>query len=175
MFRVKESIHVNAPVERCFLLATSIPLVQQILGLHPVAGQTSGLVVHGDRVVWRGWKFGLPVRHESLITEYDRPHFFQDTMVRGMFRHFQHDHRFEDIYGHTLMADVVRFSLPLGALGKLAARRILVPHILDLLHQRFRMIERIAEGPDWERYIVTAQNSPASTAIATEVSRIQEL
>jgi ligand-binding SRPBCC domain-containing protein len=153
MFRVKESIHVNAPVERCFLLATSIPLVQQILGMKPVEGKTSGLVVDGDRVVWRGWKFGLPATHETLITAYDRPAFFQDTMGKGMFKHFQHDHRFEDIDGRTLMADVVRFSLPFGPAGKLVGKHILVPHVLGLMQNRFAMLKRIAEGPDWERYL----------------------
>jgi len=175
MFRLKESIHVNAPVDRCFLLSTSIALVEQSLHLRPVAGKTTGLIVAGDRVRWRGWKFGLPVHHESLITEYDRPSFFQDTMRSGLFRHFQHDHRFEDIDGQTLMADIVRFSLPLGSAGKLVAKRIVVPHILDTLVKRFQLIKRIAEGPDWERYILTAQNSVTATPLAAEVSRIQGL
>jgi len=153
MFRVKESIHVNAPVERCFLLATSVPLVQQILGMKPVEGKTTGLVVNGDRVLWRGWKFGLPAKHETLITQYDRPSFFQDTMGKGMFQHFQHDHRFEDIDGRTLMADIVRFSLPFGVAGKLVARHIVVPHVLALMQTRFALLKRIAEGTDWERYL----------------------
>jgi ligand-binding SRPBCC domain-containing protein len=153
MFRVKESMHVNAPADRCFLLATSIPLVQQILGMKPVAGKTSGLVVNGDRLMWRGWKFGLPSHHETLITGYDRPAFFQDTMGRGMFQHFQHDHRFDDIDGRTLMTDVVRFSLPLGGPGHLVAKYIVVPHVLSLLQSRFQLLKRVAESDDWQQYL----------------------
>jgi ligand-binding SRPBCC domain-containing protein len=163
MFRLKESIHVNAPVERCFLLATSIALVEQTLAMRPVAGgagyKTTGLIVGGDRVKWRGWKFGLPAMHESLITGYERPSFFQDSMARGYFKSFQHDHQFEEVDGYTLMIDVVRFSLPLGPLGKVVARTVVVPHVLGLLTERFRLLKRIAEGPDWERYIVDRGSS----------------
>ncbi len=153
MFRVKESIHVNAPIERCFLLSTSIPLVQQILGMKPVEGKTSGLIEMGDRVVWKGWKFGLPAKHETLITGYDRPVFFQDTMGSGMFKHFQHDHRFEDVDGRTHLSDIVRFSLPFGFAGHLVAKHLVVPHVLELMLNRFQMLKRIAESPDWEQYL----------------------
>jgi ligand-binding SRPBCC domain-containing protein len=164
MFRLKESIHVNAPIDRCFLLSTSIDLVEQSLRIHPVAGKTTGLIVGGEHVRWRGWKFGLPVWHESLITRYERPGFFQDTMRSGLFRHFQHDHRFEDIDGRTLMADIVRFSMPLGPLGRSAGKYIVVPHILDTMLKRFELIKRIAEGTDWEAYIVTAPRELSAQA-----------
>jgi ligand-binding SRPBCC domain-containing protein len=175
MFRLKESIHVNAPIDRCFLLSTSIAIVEQSLHMRPVGGKTTGLIVGSDRVRWRGWKFGLPVWHESLITGYERPGFFQDTMASGFFRHFQHDHRFEDVDGYTLMADVLRFSMPLGPLGRAVGKRIVVPHILDTMQQRFQLLKRIAEGPDWERYIVSAQTLTGTSPLAAEVSRIQSL
>ena len=153
MFRVKENIHVDAPVERCFLLATRVELVQQTIELTPVSGKTRGLVVEGDELVWRGWKFGLPAMHETLITRYDRPQFFQDTMGRGYFKFFQHDHHFEYVDGRTLMRDIVRFSLPFGALGKEVGKRIVVPHVLGLLQKRFALLKRIAEGEDWEKWM----------------------
>jgi ligand-binding SRPBCC domain-containing protein len=175
MFRLKESIHVNAPLDRCFLLSTSVALVEQSLRMRPVAGKTTGLVVNGDRVLWRGWKFGLPAWHESVITRYERPNFFQDTMRRGMFRHFQHDHRFQDIDGHTLMADIVRFSMPLGLIGREFGKGVVVPHILDTLLKRFELLKRIAEGPDWERYIVSAEKPPAASPLAQEVTGTQRV
>ena len=153
MFRLKESIHVNAPIDRCFLLSTSIALVEQTIGLKPIRGKTSGLIVGGDRLVWGGWKFGIPARHETLITGYDRPTFFQDSMGRGYFETFQHDHRFQEVDGYTLLIDVVRFALPFGPAGKLVGKHIVVPHVLGLMLQRFRLLKRIAEGPDWERYL----------------------
>ena len=63
MFRLKESIHVQASVDRCFLLSTSVALVEQTLGMRPVKGTTTGLIRSGESVTWRGWKFGLPAMH----------------------------------------------------------------------------------------------------------------
>lgn len=162
MFRVKESMHLRAPIDRCFLLSTSVPLVQKILGMKPVSGRTNGLVEMNDRVVWRGWKFGLPVTHETLITAYDRPNFFQDTMAKGQFAHFHHDHRLEEVGGQTLLVDVVKFSLPFGAAGRLVGRWIVVPHVLGLLRRRYALLKRIAEGEDWARYLPQEANVPES-------------
>jgi ligand-binding SRPBCC domain-containing protein len=158
MFRLKDSIQVNAPIDRCFLLSTSIELVQQTIGLKPAEGKTSGLIVMDDQLIWRGWKFGVPAMHETLITNYDRPNFFQDTMGRGRFSHFQHDHHFTEAEGQTTLSDTVRFSLPFGAAGKLIGRSIVVPHVLKLMRARFQLIKRIAEGPDWQRYIPSADS-----------------
>jgi ligand-binding SRPBCC domain-containing protein len=156
MFRLKESIHVQAPLERCFLISTNIALVEQTIGLKPGGGaefQKTGLIAGGSRVKWTGWKFGLPAYHETLITEYDRPHFFQDSMAKGMFTSFSHDHRFDEVDGQTLMIDIVRFSLPLGPLGKAVGKAVVVPHVLGLLLRRFQLLKRIAESDDWKQYV----------------------
>ena len=153
MFRLKESIHINAPIDRCFLLSTSIDLVRRTIKLTPVSGRTSGLITMGDQLVWRGWKFGVPAMHETLITGYDRPVFFQDTMGRGRFRHFQHDHHFQEIDGHTVLWDVVRFSLPLGLPGRMVGKLIVVPHVLKLMLERFELIKYLAEGDGWKDYL----------------------
>ena len=156
MFRLKESIHVNAPIERCFLLSTNLELVQRTIRMRPVKGKTAGLVGAGDHLTWRGIKFGVPAFHETLITEYDRPRFFQDTMERGYFRHYQHDHHFQWVDGRTLMYDIVRFSMPLGRVGREIGKRIVVPHVLELLTKRFEMLKWIAEGDDWQQYLPEA-------------------
>ncbi len=156
MFCLKDSVRVHAPVERCFLLSTSLELVARTIGLKAVEGKTSGLVVGADQLVWRGWKFGIPAMHETLITAYERPRFFQDTMGRGRFKAFQHDHHFERVDGETVMADEVRFSLPMGFAGQAVGMVIVVPHVRKLMRERFAMLKRIAEGDDWERYLVGA-------------------
>lgn len=153
MFVVKENTHVIAPLERCFLLSTSVDLVARTLGMRPVAGSTSGLVVAGDRVVWRGWKFGLPLQHETLITRYDAPRFFQDSMARGWFRMFAHDHEFTEIGGQVLLKDTVRFALPFGVAGRLVGKYILVPHIRGLMRRRFELLKRVAESEEWRGYV----------------------
>lgn len=155
MFTVSDSVHIRAPIERCFLLATDIGLVQQTLGMRPTAGKSAGRVVGGDRIVWRGRLLGLPQMHESIITRYERPAFFQDTMVRGRFRRFQHDHQFIEIDGQTLLIDRMRFSLPLGVLGRVVGRRLLVPFVVKILRRRLSLLKIVAEGEEWRAYLET--------------------
>jgi ligand-binding SRPBCC domain-containing protein len=157
MFLVKDSIQIDAPLDRCFLLSTSVDLVAGTIGLKPVRGKTSGLISGGERVQWRGWKFGLPQRHETLITQYNRPAFFQDSMANGRFRTFEHDHEFIELDGRTLLKDVVRFSMPFGAMGRLVGRYILVPHIRGLMQRRFALLKQVAESEEWRQYVPLAE------------------
>ena len=158
MFTVSDTVHINAPIERCFLLSTNIQLVQQTLGMHPVAGKTEGMVMGGDRLVWKGWRFGLPHTHESLITRYERPIFFQDTMQRGRFKRYQHDHSFTEIDGQTLVVDKLRFSLPFWWVGKKVAKYVLVPYLCKLLRRRLALIKQVAESDEWRHYLQEESN-----------------
>jgi ligand-binding SRPBCC domain-containing protein len=165
LFKLRESITIHAPIERCFLLSTHLGIVQDELRMRPVAttrgGRAeafAGLVTAGDTVLWRGWKFGLPHFHESLIEDFDRPRFFRDRMISGRFRSFEHDHTFEKQGSDaTLLTDELRFTMPFGSLGDLAAAFFLAPHIHSLMRRRFQRIQRIAEGEEWRQYL---QSSP---------------
>lgn len=153
MYTVSDTIHINAPIVRCFLLSTSIELVRQTLRMEPVDGKLEGLIEAGDRIVWYGWKFGFPQFHESLITGYVAPTFFQDTMGRGRFKRFQHDHNLAEIDGHTLLHDRVKFSLPLGFLGQAVSGHVLVPYVAGLVQRRFHLLKRLAESDGWREYL----------------------
>jgi ligand-binding SRPBCC domain-containing protein len=156
MFVVSDRIHVNAPIERCFLLSTSLELVSRSMKMQLATDESTraaGLVESGDLVVWRGRVFGLPHRHESLIARYERPHFFQDTMMRGRFRRFQHDHFFTEIGGRTLLNDKIRFSLPLGGVTRPVGRFMVTPYLSRLLRQRLELLKRVAEGNEWRQYL----------------------
>ena len=159
-FVIRDNTLIAAPIERCFLLSTSIDLVQRTLGMRPSATESkkfSGMIEAGDQLVWRGWKFGLPAMHETLITAYDRPRHFQDTMGRGRFARFQHDHWFragESATGEvTVLEDQVRFALPLGWAGAIVGRWIMVPYIRRLVRQRFALLKQVAESEEWRQYV----------------------
>jgi ligand-binding SRPBCC domain-containing protein len=153
-FTLREEIAVRAPIERCFLLSTSVAIVQQDLRMQPVRGRTSGLVVAGDTVRWEGWKFGLPQLHESFIDGFEPPGFFRDRMIAGRFSSFEHEHRFTDRGdGRVLLQDELRFTMPLGWAGDAVGRWILVPNIRGLLRSRFARLKRIAESEEWRKYL----------------------
>ncbi len=157
---LRASASIAAPIDRVFLLSTHIETVRTTLGLTPVAGRTSGHVVLGDRVVWRGWKFFLPQVHHTLITGYRFPTFFQDTQERGRFAFFQHDHRFTESGGATQLQDEVRFTLPFGGAGRLVALLILIPHVNGLLRRRFLLLQRLAESDAWRPILEPVTQRP---------------
>jgi ligand-binding SRPBCC domain-containing protein len=154
MFTISDSIYINAPIERCFLLSTNIELVGKSLGMKPIEGKTSGLIVANDKLLWAGWKFGLPQMHESVITRYERPSFFQDTMERGRFKRYQHEHYFYEMDERTVLNDKIRFTLPLGIVGRLVGRFVLVPYISRRLRRRLVLLRKVAENrKEWEKYL----------------------
>jgi ligand-binding SRPBCC domain-containing protein len=149
---LQDSILVRAPIDRVFALSTNIEIVQQTLGFKPFPA--TGHITSGSRVHWRGWLFGLPQKHHTLITAFDPPRFFQDSQEAGRFAHFHHDHHFTEVAEGTLLSDEVHFTLPFGVLGALVAKHLIAPHTRRLLRARFQLLKRLAEGPDetWRRY-----------------------
>src|SRR5580698_5609600 len=95
-FTLRDEIVIHAPIERCFLLSTSIEIVEQELKMRPVRGRTTGFIIEGDTVRWEGWRLSLPQFHESLIELFQPSVFFRDRMIAGRFAAFEHDHAFTD-------------------------------------------------------------------------------
>lgn len=154
MFILRDQIIVQAPVERCFLLSTSVAVVEHELKMHPVAGRTTGFVTGGDTVLWKGWQLRLPQSHQSEIRNFEPNRFFQDFMLKGRFASFEHDHAFLNRgNGSVLLRDELRFTMPLGWAGWVVGRTVLVPHIRGLMAKRFRLIKQLAEGDGWRQYI----------------------
>src|SRR5208283_4389023 len=90
---------IRAPIERCFDLARSVE-VHLAGNVHwseqavAASGVTSGLVGLGERVTWCAKHFGLWHTLSSEISAMERPAYFQDAMVDGIFRFMRHDHFF---------------------------------------------------------------------------------
>jgi len=57
---------------------------------------------------------GLPMRWRSRIRVYEPPHRFVDEQVRGPYRTWVHEHRFEACPEGTLVTDHVRYDAPGG-------------------------------------------------------------
>lgn len=96
--RIELTTCVAASPERCFDLARSVDLHTRstsATGERAVGGVTTGLLGLGQEVTWRARHFGVRQELTSRITAYDRPRHFRDSMVRGAFRRFDHDHFFE--------------------------------------------------------------------------------
>ena len=98
MATIRVVTEVAAPVEVCFDLARSIDLHVVTTGdseERAVAGVTNGLIGMDEEVTWSAKHFGVRQRLTSRITAFDRPRRFRDSLVRGAFARFDHDHIFE--------------------------------------------------------------------------------
>lgn len=58
---------------------------------------------------------GIPLRWQSRISEWEPPMRFVDEQVRGPYRRWRHEHRFESIEGGTLCRDQVEYEVHGGA------------------------------------------------------------
>jgi len=153
VFQVKEHVHVKAPIELCFELAGNLALAGPAPAAHLLTDECrrhAAEIKLCDRIVSRGWILGVLGRHESVITRVEVPTALEERMVRGSFRRFEQRQSLAEIEGHTLVISTVRFSLPLGAPGRLLARRFLVPHITRILRRRMGLIKEAAERRNLE-------------------------
>jgi ligand-binding SRPBCC domain-containing protein len=114
-------------------------------GERAVAGRLSGLIGLGEEVTWRARHFGLTHEHCSRITAFDRPAHFRDSMVRGRFDRFEHDHYFAESDGVTVMRDVIDFASPMGVLGRVVDTLLLARYLRGLIEARNRVIKEAAE------------------------------
>ena len=156
MPRIELSTVIRAPIERVFDLARSIDLHLVTESSHherAVAGVTSGLIGPGEDVTWRAKHFGVWLTLTSRIVQFDRPRHFRDSMVRGPFRRFDHDHRFEPHGDDTRMHDVFDFTSPFGVLGHLANAVLLTKRMTRLLKVRNAILKRVAESDEWKAFI----------------------
>jgi ligand-binding SRPBCC domain-containing protein len=105
---------VQAPIQRVFDLSRSVDLHTASTahtGERAVAGVTSGLMVLGHEVTWRARHLGFWQNLTSRITAFEPPTHFRDSLVRGAFRRFDHDHFFSQQGDITLMRDVFDYRV----------------------------------------------------------------
>lgn len=114
-------------------------------GSRIVDGRRGGRIGPGETVTWRLRQFGVPLRHTSMIGEYEPPLRFVDEMVRGVLAQFRHEHRFlPRPDGGCTMLDTISYRLPAGPLGALADRLAVRRRLLRLLRDRNTEIRRTA-------------------------------
>lgn len=99
-----------------------------------VAGVTTGRIGLGETVTWRARHFGIWFTMTSKITTLDRPVLFVDEQVRGPFKTFRHEHRFEEHPTGSRMTDTITLASPI--FGSLAERIVLVPYLRRLIAKR---------------------------------------
>ncbi len=145
---------IAAPIEMVFDLSRSIDLHVQSTAKtneRAIAGKMNGLIELGETVTWEATHFGVRQCLTVRVTEFDRPNYFRDSMVSGVFSKFDHDHKFETVKDGTLMTDVFDFTSPLGSLGHVANWLVVTRHMRNLLLERNKLIKSVAESGNAKR------------------------
>jgi ligand-binding SRPBCC domain-containing protein len=153
---IELTTEIRAPIERVFDLARSIDLHVKTVSAtseRAVCGVTTGLIGPDQEVTWEACHFGLLQRLTVRINEYDRPHRFRDSMVRGIFQHLDHEHSFAERGEITRMVDKFDFASPMGILGRIGDRLFLTNYLKKLLIKRSEIIKTVAETDEWRQFL----------------------
>ena len=86
---------------------------------------------------------GLPIRWQSEINVWEPPHRFVDVQRRGPYRHWRHEHVFEERSGGTLIRDRVDYAVPGWLLQPLVHRWLVAPDLRKIFAHRKARIQEL--------------------------------
>ena len=151
MGRVVRETRIDAPRERVFDLARHVEAHVATMPDERADGAT-GLLEPGDRVTFHQRQFGVPFSLTAELTQLDRPRRFADEQLAGVFGSLVHIHTFQGTDEETVMRDDVRFTMPLGPVGRLGepvARR----RLQRLVDYHAGALRELAEGEGWREFL----------------------
>jgi ligand-binding SRPBCC domain-containing protein len=153
---IKLETKIHAPLERVFDLSRCIDLHEATMTKHhekAIGGVTKGLINLNETVTWEATHFGLRQKLTSKIIAFERPNHFRDSMVKGAFARFDHDHFFATGDSQTIMTDIFDYDSPFWIFGKIADAIFLEKYMREMLAERNSLIKRIAESEEWRKFI----------------------
>ena len=85
----------------------------------------------------------IPIRWQTRIETWERPHGFVDTQVRGPYTLWEHTHTFEeDGPEAAIIHDRIRYSIPFGPLGEIANRLFVQRDLQTIFDYRHDAVAR---------------------------------
>jgi ligand-binding SRPBCC domain-containing protein len=147
---------IKSTLNICFDLSRSIDLHKISTAKtkeEAIAGTISGLINLNETVTWQAVHFGIKQKLTSKITAFDKPNFFRDEQVKGIFKSFYHDHKFEQIEDKVIMIDIFEYQSTLGIFGRIFNSLILTNYLRQLLIDRNNTIKEFAESEKWREVL----------------------
>ena len=146
--RLEREQHLPRPVEEVFAFYAEARNLERItpplLGF-TVVGDEAIELRPGALIQYRLRIHGLSIDWLTRIAEWVPDERFVDEQLAGPYRLWHHTHTFETRDGGTLIADVVRYALPLWPLGELAAP-IVRRDLARIFDFRREEVERLASA-----------------------------
>ncbi|MFT3949389.1 MAG: hypothetical protein QM763_20665 [Agriterribacter sp.] len=84
------------------------------------------------------------------ITAMQFPSYFEDCMLKGIFKSITHKHYFEKRDNYTIMKDEFMYEVPFAIAGKIFDTLILKKYMTSLLEKRNETIKQFAESERWK-------------------------
>lgn len=100
-------------------------------------------IEQGTEIDYRLKIHGVPVRWKTRIQEWKPPHYFVDEQLKGPYSQWIHLHEFVPLGTGTLMRDRVRYKMPMGIFGKLAAGRWVKADIQQIFNYRRQRVPEL--------------------------------
>lgn len=173
MITIRLTTWVNAPVERCFLLATSGGFSSLSQDDAAISGAASDSLKPGDTLRWKiGWSTHCYTSRIETIRPYS---YFREVMVAGIFRHFEHDHHFAPMDDGTRIRDEIRFSTRMGPLGRIFETTILRARLVRMLVGRNTQLKRYAESDEWQQFVESDSTTRQTIAVSDSQNRVSSM
>ena len=86
---------------------------------------------------------GLAMTWKTGITTWEPQVRFVDTQLKGPYRRWIHEHRFEEADGRTIMYDSVEYAIPAWFLSGVINKFFVGPHIESIFFHRKQIIDQL--------------------------------
>jgi ligand-binding SRPBCC domain-containing protein len=84
---------------------------------------------------------GIPFDWRTEISRWDPPGCFIDRQIKGPYKSWIHEHRFEEGDDHTIMTDRVEYRLPGGPFGSLLHALVVENQLRKIFNFRLQKIQ----------------------------------
>ncbi|HEX6643171.1 MAG TPA: SRPBCC family protein [Gemmatimonadales bacterium] len=111
-----------------------------------ILGASDSPVRLGTRIRYGLRLNGIPLRWESVISEFEPGRMFADEQVRGPYRYWYHRHLFREVDGGVEIEDHVEYELPFGLLGRVVHAAIVRRQLREIFaFRQDRMRDRFGD------------------------------
>jgi ligand-binding SRPBCC domain-containing protein len=111
--------------------------------LTPTVAVREGCLIE-YRIRWRG----VPLFWRTEVSAWEPPARFVDRQVKGPYRHWLHEHTFEEHDGGTLCRDRVEYAVPGWVVEPLLHRLLVGPDVVRIFEFRNQKLRELFGGPE---------------------------
>lgn len=108
-----------------------------------VLNQSTQNIEPGTRINYKLKIHGLPTKWTTQITAWKDNQMFIDVQEKGPYTEWEHTHTFESYPNGTLMSDKVIYRVPMGRLGLIFTKTLVLKDIMAIFHYRKKITQAL--------------------------------